>query len=102
MQLSHVLASIAKMRAPPTGNTKSSGAGRKKFATVKAAVGHFVGPDVVRALLANDEYNTASNHCQLQFLITCAGCEASRTELEAEMKLLGAQSEELIKAKAAS
>ena len=101
-ELSHALASIAKMRAPPTGNTKSSGAARKKFATVKAAVGHFVGPDVVRALLANDEYNTASNLCQLQFLITCAGCEASRTELEAEIELLEAQSEELIKAKAAS
>ena len=81
---------------------QSSGAARKNFATVKAAVGHFIGPDVVRALLDSDEYNTASNLCLLQFLISCAGCEASRTEFEAEIELLEAQSVELIRAKAAS
>ena len=89
------------MQAPPTGNTKSSGCARKKFATVRAAIGHFVGLDEVRALLANDEYNTASNLYQLRFLITCAECDASRIELETEIKLIKFQ-KDLLKAKAAS
>ena len=97
-ELSRTLSKLAQLPAPPTTSAKSSGCVHKKLATVRATVRHFVGSDVVRALLDNDEYNTAYNIDQLQFLIDCielaAELERSRVdciELAAELELARAQ-----------
>ena len=71
-ELSHTLSKLGQLQAPPAGVTKSSGSARKKFANARAAVRHFVGPDVLRALLAFDVYNTTLNIVWLQFVASRA------------------------------
>ena len=63
-ELARSLSKIAKLAAAPKASGKI-----KKYATMRSAVGHFVGPDVLRALLAIDEYHTTRNIALSQFVV---------------------------------
>ena len=88
-ELSRTLSKLAQFQAPPNTRAKISGCTRKKFATMRSAVGHFVGSDVMRAPLDNDEYKTTHNIAQLHFVIVRAGWHADLIAVEAENEELG-------------
>ena len=71
-ELSRTLSKLAQLHAPPKASTIISGSGRKKFAAVRTAVGHFVGDDVMRALIGIDEYDTVENIHQLKYIAGAA------------------------------
>ena len=68
-ELARSLSKIAQLAAAPKASGKISGRSRKKYATMRSAVGHFVGPDVLRALLAIDVYHTTRNIALSQFVV---------------------------------
>ena len=52
---------------------------------MRSAVGHFVGPDVLRAPLAFDEYHTTHNIAWLQFVaLRAVNEQLQRTIAEAQ------------------
>ena len=68
-ELSRALAKVAQLAAAPKASSKISGCSRKKYAIMRSAVGYFVGPDVLPALIASDEYHTTRNIALLQFVV---------------------------------
>ena len=67
-ELPRSLSKLAQLSDAPKTSSKISGCTRKKFATMRSAVGQFVGPDVLHAVLAFDVYHTTHNISWLQFV----------------------------------
>ena len=70
--LSEALSKLAKLEAPPTGIAKASDSARKNFAVARSVVGHFVGHDLIRTLLAGGSPTRITDClCMLRDIIDC-------------------------------
>jgi len=60
-ELEHSLSRLALLPNAPGNRGKTSGSARSKFATIRDAVGEFIGSDILRALIDLAEPNTCHN-----------------------------------------
>jgi hypothetical protein len=74
-ELEHSLSKLALLPTAPGNRGRASGSARSKFATMRDAVGEFIGSDILRALIELAEPNTCHNVRHLSRAIS--GCMSS-------------------------